>query len=113
MELCYNYRGLTALPEGHVERALPPMADGGGLKPDHEGVKLRQSQPERHMRLSTAALRKRVPAARALAGDDKDDPGAPGCGRAGNAAGIMGFSLRETVQIEPAIDRVLARAMRC
>ena len=80
------------------------MSDVGFFKTNHNGPKLREVQPLRHLAAKYAAFGFRSHRA-AFAGDDEHEGQALGMGALQEARqGAVGAQLRHAVQIEPGID---------
>ncbi len=97
---------IAGLAQAHIERALAAMRNMRVLEADHKGAKLRQIKPLRHLPAQHAAFALAAPA---LAGDHQHQARAAATGRAQEMRqrGVR-FALRQTMQIETAVDGLLA-----
>src|SRR5262245_4831793 len=92
---------VVRFPDAQVERALPAVADMGGLEADHEGAKFGEPQPQRHLAAQHTALAVVFAASDALAGDHQGEARAVAL-RSPQEADERGMrlALRHAVQID-------------
>src|SRR5262245_6566227 len=100
---------VVRFPDAQVERALPAVADMGGLEADHIGTEFGEAQPQRHLAAEHAALAVVIAAANALAGDHQGEARAVAL-RPPQKADERGMrlALRHAVQIDARVDRLRA-----
>src|SRR5215472_16967289 len=98
-------------PQLHVERAGAAVADMGGLESDHEIAKLGSFEPLRHQPPQHTAFAERIAlgSARTLPGHHENDSCSLGLCRAQEMRErVMGFALGKAMQVESAIDPLVA-----